>query len=56
MATKYLSLSMEDLHFYTISDICEMFEIYERTMSKKSNPTGKKYIGAEGLLDFVGGN
>lgn len=56
MAVK-IGFSMNDLHYFTIKDITEMFDMYAETMGgKKNKPSQQTYSGAEGLLDFVRGN
>ena len=56
MAVK-IGFSMDDLHYFTIKDITEMFDIYAETLGgKKNKPSQQTYSGAEGLLDFVRGN
>ena len=57
MAVK-LGFSIDDLYYFSIKDITEMFEIYSDMLSdvNKGGRKSKKYVGAEGLLDFVRGN
>lgn len=48
---------MDDLHYFTIKDITEMFDIYAESLGGKKNKSSQqKYSGADGLLDFVRGN
>ena len=49
---------MDDLYYFSIKDITEMFEIYSEMMGgvKNNGNKYKKYTGADGLLDFVRGN
>lgn len=54
MAIK-LGFSMDDLHFFSIKDITEMFNIYAETLPSLDAKPKSTYSGAKGLLDFVGG-